>query len=483
MLLLVNPVLHSQKLGAWLTKEMDENPREYLIIAAKQNPATSIEAAGNFFTIGRCYRNLNKEDMALKYYLLSKKEFDKLKLEEPSKDLALEIHQVISSQENYDKYGNTFLNEYFAYAQRTGSEERLAYAWNEFAKNAYAQYDFEGGKNPKVLDSTAILFKKGLAYAQKSNNTLIIAKLYSNLGSLEDTRYNFGAARSYFSQSQKFAGLSGDAYEQFVSFFNQGNSYWLQNNFREAITWFRKAEAIIIPKYRNKTKRILYKKLMESFDAINDQPNRKLYQKRFMDLDNAIKDEEQNIAIHDINVKYQVEEKDREISSLNQFKDKFHKNRMVFALLLFIVFLLALYSFVRWKKLDHSKKKLEVEKELVQAEKLEIEEIHNKTVEELEKVKNIVTEGYITLKDKTKVYLNDLMYVKSEDHYLHAFGNDGKKHFVRGKLSQLLSELPPNFVKCHRSYIVNTNYIQSSYSSHLVLRNKEEIPVSRGFKL
>ena len=119
----------------------------------------------------------------------------------------------------------------------------------------------------------------------------------------------------------------------------------------------------------------------------------------------------------------------------------------------------------------------------MQEEKTEIEEIHHKTVEELEKVKNIVTEGYITLKDKTKVYLNDLMYVKSEDHYLHAFTQDGKRHFVRGKLSQILQELPPNFVKCHRSYIVNKNYIQSAHQGFITLKNKSEVPVSRSFKL
>jgi DNA-binding LytR/AlgR family response regulator len=142
-----------------------------------------------------------------------------------------------------------------------------------------------------------------------------------------------------------------------------------------------------------------------------------------------------------------------------------------------------MYSFVRWKKVDYRKRKLEQENMQVQEEKMKIEVLHSRTVEELEKVKSIVTEGYIILKDGMKIYLNDLMYVKSEDHYLHAFSQDGKKHFVRGKLSHIQAELPPNFAKCHRSYIVNTNYIQSVQQGFLTLKNKEEIPVSRGFKL
>jgi hypothetical protein len=483
LLLLACPNIYGQKLNAWLVKDIDENPQAYLAKAAKQMPSTPIEAAGKFYALGKCYHNLNQEDIALKYYLLSKKEFELLKLEEPSKDLALEIHRVISSQENYDKYGNIFLDEYYEYAKKTGSKQRQAYAWNEFAKNAYAEFDFEKRSNPKVLDSAAALFNKGLEFAAQTNDASAKAKLYSNLGVLENTRHNFAAARNYIDKAREFIIVSGDRYELFANYFNYGNTYFTEENDAQAIVWLQKAEKVKIPKFRDKTTRVLYKKLMESFDAINDQPNRRKYQKLYLDLDNRIKDEDQNIAIHDINVKYQVAQKDVQISSLHEFKDKFYKNRLVFGILLFLVFLLALYSFVRWKKIDHRKKRLEEEKLKMQEEKYEIEEIHSKTVEELEKVKNIVTEGSITLKDKTKLYLNDLMYIKAEDHYLHAFVNDGKNHLVRGKLSQILLELPPNFAKCHRSYIVNTNYIQSVHQGFVILKNKDEIPVSRGFKL
>ncbi|MFY7731070.1 MAG: LytR/AlgR family response regulator transcription factor, partial [Flavobacterium sp.] len=228
--------------------------------------------------------------------------------------------------------------------------------------------------------------------------------------------------------------------------------------------------------------RLLYKKMMESYDALNDQPNRRKYQKLYLDLEAKINDEQQNIAIHETEQKYNVQEKDKKISSLQEFKDKFYKNRLIFGVLLLLVFLLALYSFVRWKKVDYYKKKLQSEKLQVQEEKQVIEEVHLKTVEELEKVKKIVTEGHIILKDNTKVYLADLMYVKAEDHYLNLYSKDGKKHFVRGKISDILNELPPNFLKCHRSYIVNTNYINTYGKGAVILKNKEKIPVSRNFK-
>lgn len=482
-LFLFSTCTYGQKLDSWLTKQSEENPEEYIRKAALLKPTTPAEAAGNLYVLGKCYSYLNKEDIALKYLLESKKEFERINFTEQATELALEIHTVISSQENYDKYGNMFLDEYYRHATKSNSDEKLAKVWNEIGKNYYSEYDFQSRSNPSALDSAEAYFKKGLYHAGKIDSDIVKARLYSNLGTLENTRNNFGLARDYLDSAQVYSVESGDRYSQFINCFTYGNNYFLEGNYTEAIKWFKKAESIQIPKYKAKSVRLLYKKLMEAYDMVNDQPNRRKYQQMYLTLDKSIKDREQNIAIHDINVKYQVAQKDRQISSLQKFRDKFYKNRLIFGILLFLVFLLALYSFVRWKKLDFRKQTLEMEKQKVQEEKQQIEERHSITVQELEKVKNIVTEGYIVLKDKSKVYLKDLMYIKSEDHYLHTYSNDGKSQFVRGKLSQILTELPPNFVKCHRSYIVNTNYIHSIQKGYIQLKNKTEIPVSRGFKL
>ena len=40
-----------------------------------------------------------------------------------------------------------------------------------------------------------------------------------------------------------------------------------------------------------------------------------------------------------------------------------------------------------------------------------------------------------------------------------------------------------NFIKCHRSYIVNLNKIKSLYSSELVLLNNQKIPISKSYFL
>ena len=69
----------------------------------------------------------------------------------------------------------------------------------------------------------------------------------------------------------------------------------------------------------------------------------------------------------------------------------------------------------------------------------------------------------------------------SEDHYLEIYTST-KKEIVRGSISDILSQLPPNFSQSHRSYIVNRNYIYKINTNNLVLKNNTTIPLTRKFK-
>ncbi|MEG1591432.1 LytTR family transcriptional regulator DNA-binding domain-containing protein [Chryseobacterium sp.] len=122
------------------------------------------------------------------------------------------------------------------------------------------------------------------------------------------------------------------------------------------------------------------------------------------------------------------------------------------------------------------------EKELSQ-EKESLEKEHNQTVDELKSLRKIIEKENIILKDKTKINLDQLVYIKADDHYLNVHTIESKNHFVRGKLADIIEELPANFVKCHRSYIINKNYIKQSQSKFITMADNSEIPVSRNFKL
>ncbi|WP_299519796.1 two-component regulator propeller domain-containing protein [Winogradskyella sp.] len=100
---------------------------------------------------------------------------------------------------------------------------------------------------------------------------------------------------------------------------------------------------------------------------------------------------------------------------------------------------------------------------------------------EKEEIAKKVEKEYITLNNKSKVYLNDLKFIKSDGNYLE-FVIEDKTLIDRNKLKNVLEDLPPNFVRVHRSYVINKNFITAQNSTTLLLQSNIEIPLSRTFK-
>ena len=73
------------------------------------------------------------------------------------------------------------------------------------------------------------------------------------------------------------------------------------------------------------------------------------------------------------------------------------------------------------------------------------------------------------------------MYVKSDGNYIEFYlKND--KFLDRNKMKVLEEKLPANFVRIHKSYIINKNYIKTTSSKSVVLADNVEVPLSRHYK-
>ncbi|MBX7181911.1 MAG: response regulator [Bacteroidia bacterium] len=82
-----------------------------------------------------------------------------------------------------------------------------------------------------------------------------------------------------------------------------------------------------------------------------------------------------------------------------------------------------------------------------------------------------------------KVEVKDIVYVQSENVYLTLF-TASQSYLVRTKMDDFLDEISPNqFVKIHRSYAVNSAYIQLLKVDSIVIRHPiKELPVQKPFK-
>jgi two-component system, LytTR family, response regulator LytT len=78
-------------------------------------------------------------------------------------------------------------------------------------------------------------------------------------------------------------------------------------------------------------------------------------------------------------------------------------------------------------------------------------------------------------------YISDIVYLKGDDNYTLIHLNEGSKFLVRKTLSIFEAEFGFLFIRCHKSYLVNSMYISGldRKSSELILNSGKKIPFPR----
>lgn len=80
-----------------------------------------------------------------------------------------------------------------------------------------------------------------------------------------------------------------------------------------------------------------------------------------------------------------------------------------------------------------------------------------------------------------RVLYHDIIYLESRRNTVHLFTIDGEYQTICS-LSNIEEELPDHFVRIHRSFIVNRNFIRSFNRKELFLTSSDtSLPISRSF--
>ncbi|UTW62970.1 response regulator transcription factor [bacterium SCSIO 12741] len=76
----------------------------------------------------------------------------------------------------------------------------------------------------------------------------------------------------------------------------------------------------------------------------------------------------------------------------------------------------------------------------------------NRPAQKLQSLSVMVGDRLVILK------LNELVYFKAEDKYVTVYLKNGKTHLLNKSLTRLEKELPADFLRIHRTYMINRNY-------------------------
>lgn len=101
-------------------------------------------------------------------------------------------------------------------------------------------------------------------------------------------------------------------------------------------------------------------------------------------------------------------------------------------------------------------------------------------MERLEKTARGNTLVFSFKRKKHCIPYHDILYISSCGHYLtiHTKEQDYEWKYL---LKNLQPELPNQFVRCHRSFVVNLDYMRKLDGKRIFLKNGEEIVVAAGY--
>ncbi|NUY80646.1 response regulator transcription factor [Flavobacterium sp. MAH-1] len=89
-----------------------------------------------------------------------------------------------------------------------------------------------------------------------------------------------------------------------------------------------------------------------------------------------------------------------------------------------------------------------------------------------------IKEGY----EQTKIKLHDILYLEALKDYTKIVTN-AKKHCVLSNLGTLLKETTfSSFIRIHRSFAVQKQFIQKILPNEVVLHNEVSVPVGRSYR-
>ncbi len=358
-----------------------------------------------------------------------------------------------------------FLKEYENYSRMSLVDKH----WYNYILIGYKFMYLEQNFSASDIKSMEALFKKGYSNIILESCPMLKAQFHQLYGIylshwLKDYKkanlYNTKALEIYKTIPYWYAqkGIKGLEFNRHVNLYKNGD-------YEKAIPFFKKdlkrdKEPLMVM--------YTYEWLYKCYEELHESDSALFYLKRMHEVKAQLDQKAHAREILKIEATYNYEDK---VKALEQTSKQVAtlESRLFTMLPIFgvvsLLFIVSFYLYKRYKKKSAA-----------------LEEEQSETLQKIDELKSIVIKNHIILKDKTKVYISDLVYIKSEDHYLNVYTSNGKSHLVRGKLSAIKEELPPNFIRCHRSFIVNANFVKQVHPTKLELIDKSQIPLSRSYK-
>jgi len=284
------------------------------------------------------------------------------------------IAEIYLLWNQYDKALETYEN-ILVLNEEKGIVNEIIFSLNEIA-NIYNL----SGNSQKAIE----YYQRSLELCQETGKTKDVAKTLENLGNIFNKDANYEMALGYFRESLKISEKDGDLNSVALSLFNIANIYSGLKNYNLAIDNLKKSLQIAQNQNLKSLISKIYLCFSEIYDKMGDNKTAFGYYKLYEETKDLISDKERNKEISDLQIKYQIEIKEKEIELLNKEKaiqlleiNKYKTQKYIYiglAVFAFVLILIIFLLFNRFKlkkekqQSDLEKQKQEIEKKLLRSQ-------------------------------------------------------------------------------------------------------------------
>jgi hypothetical protein len=335
------------------------------------------DSASIYYKTAVKYDDFNKHDLALKFYLKARKQYQKRSDFDSVAECNLQIYLLLISQKNISPDATEYKDAYRSYALTQKDT-----IWLINLLKLDGRYFLRNGKYEKAKEK----YLSAIELANITKKDIIRADTYCNLGLLY-TNYKIDSAQQFFDKALALYPPTEHSDGIFSTYLNYGNLYQKKGNYEEALQKFLKAENITPKRYRFNLQRILYAKIASSYTKVDSFEAAYDYLIKYDSIKDLIRLENQNIAISEITEKYENEK---------LRTDNIKKNTLLFGSTSLILVIVLIGYFIiknsrRKRLLALQEKELETQKNLTLLKEHEISTI-NAMVEGQEKERKRVAE-------------------------------------------------------------------------------------------
>jgi DNA-binding LytR/AlgR family response regulator len=80
-----------------------------------------------------------------------------------------------------------------------------------------------------------------------------------------------------------------------------------------------------------------------------------------------------------------------------------------------------------------------------------------------------------------RIEIEDIDYIEGVKDYIKIYTNNGKNYGTKSSMKNISERLPQNFVRAHKSYIVNIEHV-SALKNNMIVIGQQQIPLSASNK-